>query len=60
MSYPFYGQTQMAREEGPGVKSRFLLASQAGLIYLTIETHDKNIFTRLIREFIEEFTHDRI
>lgn len=50
----------MAKEAGPGVKSRFLLASQAGRIYLTIETHDKNIFTRLIGEFIEEFTHDRI
>lgn len=50
----------MAREEGPGVKSRFLLASQAGQIYLTIETHDKDIFTRSIRKFIGEFTHDRI
>ena len=60
MTVPFYGQTQMAREVSPDVKSLFFIGFTVRAILDYFNTHDKHLFTRSIREFIEAFTHDRI
>ena len=50
----------MAREVSPDVKSRFFIGFTVRAILDYSKTHDKHLYTRSIKEFIEAFTHDRI